>query len=279
MGNFEKTDSINGSGFVYYPSGLIVEGLIQNNVPEGPATIHFSRSDATQQVTFEKGRRKGKSVIQSGSGLIYNLSMEDQNSQLFESLVPFLRNYYNHSLFDYGHPRYSISSLFLESQNIPLSDDLYWWLTMCDLQQPSLTLDVTRSGMTEIVDYLDTKILNESFVKSPRFNRVRDVTLVSHQVVQQTILNYLLPELSRFKNLTLFMHDNMDKAEQYQVPESLVNQFQCVWGVLLDVLNQSPVLMRMEIVSFPLHEFLLIEPIWTRIEELVIRSIHEVRYE
>ena len=271
MGNFEKTDSINGSGFVYYPSGLIVEGLIRKGVPEGPCTLHFSQSDATQQVTFENGRRRGASVIQTASGLVYHISIEDQSPQLFESTVPFLRNYYNHSLFDYGHPRYSISELFLESQKIPLSDDIFWWLTMCDLQQSSLTLDITRPGMIDIVEYLETTIGTESFIHSPRFNRIQEVTLVCHNVIQQTFLNYLLPELVRFKNVSLFMEEEMARAEKYVVPKSILERFQTVWPAMMDILNNSPNLIRVEVIGCPLNPLILIEPLWARIEELIFR--------
>ena len=79
--------------------------------------------------------------------------------------------------------------LYLESQKIYLSDDLFWWLTMCDLQQSSLTLDVTRPGMIEIVNYLKSTVGTESFIHSSRFNRIQEVTLVCHNVIQKTYLN------------------------------------------------------------------------------------------
>ncbi len=142
---------------------------------------------------------------------------------------------------------------------------------MCDLQQSSLTLDVTRPGMIEIVNYLKSTVGTESFIHSSRFNRIQEVTLVCHNVIQQTYLNYLLPELVRFKNVSLFMEEEMKRADKYHVPTSILHQFQTVWSTIMDILNDSTNLIRVEVIGCPLSQLILIESLWTRIEELTIR--------
>ena len=63
----------------------------------------------------------------------------------------------------------------------------------------------------------------------------------------------------------------MKRADKYHVPTSILHQFQTVWSTIMDILNDSTNLIRVEVIGCPLSQLILIESLWTRIEELTIR--------
>lgn len=269
IGTFD--DTLTGEGTAYYPSLLTVNGSFVNGLPSGQCTVLFSRSGCTETVSFREGKRMGPSSFVWKSGLQVTGKVNDMTKKLLDPTIPFTRNYYNHSLFDFGHPSYTLEEVSLDGESIPLTPDLAWWLVNCDLQQPSLTLDLSRTGMTEIQSRLQAAVNGESFTQSPRFNRVSSVTLACQQLIKQAHLNYMLPELTRLRNINLSLISTVERAEQVTLSADALAAYDSVFLALLDILSHSQELHKVEVIAFPRSELSLQSGLWLRISELVIR--------
>ena len=269
FGSFD--DTLTGEGIAYYPSLLTINGSFVNGLPSGKCTISFSRSKCTETVGFREGKRMGPSVLSWESGLQVAGKVNDVTTKLLSPMVPFTRNYYNHSLFDLGHPMYSLDEASLAGAPVSLTSDLAWWLVNCDLQQPSLTLDLSRTGMTEITSHLQAAVNGESFTQSPHFNRVKSVTLACQQIIKQTHLNDMLPELTRLRNINLSLLSSPERAEHVSLSADALAAYDIVFSTLLEVLGHSQQLDKVELIAFPHAELSLQAGLWLCVSELVLR--------
>lgn len=264
-------DTLTGEGSASYQSMITINGSFVNGLPSGQCSVSLSRSGCTETVGFREGKRMGTSSLAWKSGLCVTGKVNDVTTKLLGPVIPFTRNYYNHSLFDFGHPTYTLEEASLDGKPVALTPDLTWWLTNCDLQQPSLTIDLSRTGMTEITRHLQAAVDGVSFVQSPRFNRVSSATLACHQLIKQTHLNYMLPELTRLRNINLSLLSTVERAEQMSLSAEALAAYDVVFQTLLEALGHSEQLSKVEVIAFPRSELSLESSLWRRITELTIR--------
>lgn len=254
VGKFTDVENqpIQGEGIVHYPSGLVIEGSIQEGRPHGNVVISCPSCSVTERCTFVNGLRQSTKVHPSlltfGAGYQIYACVEDLSPIALESVVPYLRNFYHHSYFDLGRPRLELIPDNREGleNSLPPNPTVLWSVTNFDIQQAQMIVDLTSLALTDLANYH-----NHEFFRNEKNNLLREVTLVCHSLVRKHQLNFMIPEITRFRRINQIVKDSVEKLRDDSLDRNEEDIYKKNWQSVFSVLACSKQLVKLSLVAYP----------------------------
>ena len=253
VGKFkEENEVIRGEGTVYYPSGLVVQGCIEKGLPHGHALISCPSCSVKEITNFSNGCRKSTddqpSLITFGAGYQAYASVCDLSPIAMESIVPFLRNFYHHSYFDIGRPqlRWIADSSNSLEKPLPMENAMLWSVQYFDIQQAQMIVDLTNSTLTELDVYCE-----DPFFHNTENNLLQEITLVCQWLVRKHQLNFMIPEVARFRRINQIVKDSVEGISKEMLPAEVQGLYEKNWKSVFSVLASSKQLMKLSLVAYP----------------------------
>lgn len=270
VGNFTEDENqhIQGSGLVYYPSGFVIEGSILNGLPHGDVMISCPSCNVTEKSFYDNGCRQSSlnkpSVISFGAGYQAYACVHDLSPIALESTVPYLRNFYHHSYFDFGRPKLE----WIAHQNgdfqkpLPNDSSVLWSVQNFDIQQSQMVVDLSSTALTELNLHS-----NHPFFREESNNLLREVTLVCHSLVRKHQLNFMIPEIARFRRINQIVKDSVNSIRNDGLDQNEKTCYTNNWESVFAVLAFSNQLTKLSLVAYPFAKLVMTvdSSVWSRI--------------
>lgn len=274
-GSFEERNGrICGTGTAYYPNQISITGNFQNDYPCGRCTLSFSASQITEEATFVNACRNGHIKVTYPSGIVATVALNDSSPFLFQSVIPYSRNFYNHSVigFPCGTPKIIALSYNGVSYKPDEVEDVAWLLKHFDVHQISMNVDYSDNALRNIEDHFRAKLEDETILTDPKFNRVQSVTLCCQALIAKNRLNYMLPEISSLRNINTLLARTVSRCCGCELNEQEKTDCRHALYGILRVLGYSPCLRSFTIVAYPDRTFNLSGKSFTHVSSLTLKG-------
>lgn len=154
IGSFSEDLSFSEHAIAYYPNGISITGRFEDHQPAGPCEIVFGATGITETVLFSKGHRTGKATVTYPSGLVVEKTLTDFSPFLFQSVIPYGRNFYNHSVLAFPCGTPTVHAISRGAATFPAGGNLSWLLRYFDPQQSAMNVNLSAVELLSLGDHL-----------------------------------------------------------------------------------------------------------------------------
>lgn len=154
IGSFSEDLSFSEHATAYYPNGISITGRFEDHQPAGPCEIVFGATGITETVLFSKGHRTGKAAVTYPSGLVVEKTLTDFSPFLFQSVIPYGRNFYNHSVLAFPCGTPTVHAISRGAATFPAGGNLSWLLRYFDPQQSAMNVNLSAAELLSLGDHL-----------------------------------------------------------------------------------------------------------------------------
>ena len=154
IGSFSEDLSFSEHATAHYPNGISITGRFEDHQPAGPCEIVFGAMGITETVLFSKGHRTGKATVTYPSGLAVEKTLTDFTPFLFQSVIPYGRNFYNHSVLAFPCGTPTVHAISRGAATFPAGGNLSWLLRYFDTQQSAMNVNLSATELLSLGDHL-----------------------------------------------------------------------------------------------------------------------------
>lgn len=154
IGSFSEDLSFSEHATAHYPNGISITGRFEDHQPAGPCEIVFGATGITETVLFSKGHRTGKATVTYPSGLAVEKTLTDFTPFLFQSVIPYGRNFYNHSVLAFPCGTPTVHAISRGAATFPAGGNLSWLLRYFDTQQSAMNVNLSAAELLSLGDHL-----------------------------------------------------------------------------------------------------------------------------
>ena len=154
IGSFSEDLSFSEHATAHYPNGISITGRFEDHQPAGPCEIVFGATGITETVLFSKGPRTGKATVTYPSGLAVEKTLTDFTPFLFQSVIPYGRNFYNHSVLAFPCGTPTVHAISRGAATFPAGGTLSWLLRYFDTQQSAMNVNLSAAELLSRGDHL-----------------------------------------------------------------------------------------------------------------------------
>lgn len=270
----ERNGRICGSGTAYYPNQITITGNFQNDYPCGRCTLTFGASQITEETTFVNAHRTGHIKVTYPSGIVATVRLNDSSPFLFQSVIPYSRNFYNHSVI--GFPCVTPDIIALSYNDVSYKpnevEDVAWLLKHFDVHQISMNVDYSDNALRNIEQHCRAMLEGEMILSNPKFNHVQSVTLCCQALIAKNRLNYMLPEISSLRNINTLLARTVQRCCSCELEEEEKMNCNYTLNGVLRVLGYSPCLRSITIVAYPDSTLNLSGGLFPRVSSLTLKG-------
>ena len=154
IGSFSEDLSFSEHATAHYPNSISITGRFEDHQPAGPCEIVFGATGITETVLFSKGHRTGKATVTYPSGLAVEKTLTDFTPFLFQSVIPYGRNFYNHSVLAFPCGTPTVHAISRGAATFPAGGNLSWLLRYFDTQQSAMNVNLSATELLSLGDHL-----------------------------------------------------------------------------------------------------------------------------
>lgn len=147
IGPFSEDLTSNGTATAYYPNGISITGNFQSSQPVDSCEITYGATGITETVKFSNGHRTNCATATYPSGLVVKKTLNDASPFLFQSVIPYGRNFYNHSIISFPCGTPSLHAITRGSDSLSVDGNLGWLLCYFDVQQPVMNVNLSCADL------------------------------------------------------------------------------------------------------------------------------------
>ena len=231
----------------YFQNGITIEGVFRDSMPTGNCIVTFTEQNVESEVEFKNGKRSGFATYDyKNNGLFVVCNVADRYSTLCKSIVPYTRNYYNHSALCIGDNSFKIESIKWKGEELDMGKNpgLKWLLENFDVAQRHIRFNMTgnlRRRLPE--DY-------QLWAGNKEFSRLEHVTLCAQKIIKRDVVNYLLPAVQKLSSLNTFLLRSADLLSQPAI-DTDVKLFTENASIIFPILQCSPFLRLLQFIAVP----------------------------